>query len=160
AHTSHVQSAEPAQLFVRLLADALASGRAHIAGPDGTEPENPSAWGWRHVTIGVGHSEREEWQGQGRRVGWVEGTDLYLLPDAAFAEAQALAAQQGEALPVSARTLWRRLRERGLLASWDEARKRYTVRRRLQGHDRREVLHLRQDALSTPDRPSPPSPDS
>jgi hypothetical protein len=159
AHTSHVQSAEPAQLFVRLLVDALASGRAHVAGPDGAEPENPSAWGWRCVTIGTGYSEREEWQAQGRRVGWLEGPDLYLLPNAAFAEAQALAAQQGEALPVSARTLWRRLRERGLLASWDEVRQRYTVRRRLQGHDRREVLHLRQDALSTPDPPSPPSPD-
>jgi hypothetical protein len=160
AHTSHVQSAEPAQLFVRLLVDAIASGRAYISAPDGAEPSNPSAWGWRHVTIGSGDSEREEWKPQGRCVGWLEGSnDLYLLPHAAIVEAQALAAQEGEGLPVSARTLWRRLRECNMLASWDEARQRCTVRRRLQGQDRREVLHLRADTLFTLERPSPPSPD-
>jgi hypothetical protein len=90
AHSSHVQPAEPAQHFLRLLANALASGRAHVAGPEGTEPENPSAWGWRLVTIGTGESERNEWRAPGRRVGWVDGADLYLLPEAAFAEAQTL----------------------------------------------------------------------
>jgi hypothetical protein len=52
--------------------------------------------------------------------------------------------------------------ERGLLAGKDGARQRFTVRRRLDGHDRREVLHFRVDALSTyaqPSRPSPPTPD-
>src|SRR5262249_13233289 len=43
-------------------------------------------------------------------------------------------------------------------ASRDEARQRYTVRRRLGGHERREVLHFRAEALSTSARPSPPSP--
>jgi hypothetical protein len=31
----------------------------------------------------------------------------------------ALAGEQGEALAVSGRTLWQRMRERGLLATWD-----------------------------------------
>src|SRR5262249_18995564 len=38
AQAGHVQAAEPAGLFLRLLAAALASGRAHVAGPDGLEP--------------------------------------------------------------------------------------------------------------------------
>jgi len=39
--------------------------------------------------------------------------------------------------------LWKRCRERSLLASWDEPRKRNTVRRHLGGVRGREVLHFR-----------------
>jgi hypothetical protein len=148
--SEHLAAAEPCGLFLRLLAGALASGRAHCAGPDGDAPAASAAWGWR--------ATGDSWAPLGRCVGWVDGADLYLEPEAAFAEAQELARHQGDSLPVSPRTLWRRLRERGLLASWDDARQRHTVRRRLGGHERREVLHLRADALSTSARPSPPSP--
>jgi hypothetical protein len=155
AQAEHVQAAEPATHFLRLLAAALASGRAHIAGPSGNAPMGESAWGWRREDTRDGPA----WRPQGRRVGWLEGEQLYLEPESAYAEAQRLAGEQGEALPVSPRTLWRRLRERGLLASWDETRQRCTVRRRLEGHDRREVIHLRPEALSPGAQPSPPSPD-
>jgi hypothetical protein len=147
----HLAAAEPCGHFTRLLAGALASGRAHCAAPDGGRPEGADAWGWR--------AAGDRWEPQGRRVGWIDGTELYLEPEAAYAEAQELARQQGDSLTVAPRTLWRRMRERGLLASWDEARQRHTVRRRLGGHDRREVLHLRPDALSPRAQPSPPSPD-
>jgi hypothetical protein len=156
----HLAAAEPAALFLRLLAAALASGRAHAAGPDGHEPKAPEAWGWRLKTIGAGDHTRDEWQPQGRRIGWIAGTDLYLEPEAAYAEAQELARHQGEALPVGARILFRRLKERGLLASWDERRHRNTVRRTLEGVKDREVLHLPADALSTSARPSEPSAES
>jgi hypothetical protein len=85
------------------------------------------------------------------------GADLYLEPEASYAAAQELARDQGEALPVASRTLHRRLRERGLLAGWDERRKRLTVRRTLEGVAAREVLHLRSDALSPCSEPSKPS---
>src|SRR5207248_8684287 len=48
AQAEHVQAAEPTALFLDLLRAALASGRAHVAGPDGAEPgalERPQAWG-------------------------------------------------------------------------------------------------------------------
>lgn len=153
-HARDVQAAEPAGHFLRLLAAALASGRAHLAGPDGREPGAPDAWGWRREDTSHGPA----WRAQGRRVGWLDGGQLYLEPEASYAAAQELARDQGEGLPVSPRTLWRRLRERGHLASWDEARQRSTVRRRLEGHERREVIHLRQDAISPCTGPSPPSP--
>jgi hypothetical protein len=155
AHAKHVQAAEPTAVFLRLLAGALASGRAHVAGPDGGAPPNAAAWGWRRVPTASG----QDWQPQGRRVGWLDGGELYLEPEAAHAEAQRLAGEQGEALAVSPRTLWQRLRERGLLDSWDAPRQRNTVRRRLEGHDRREVIQLRPEALSPNAAPSPPSPD-
>jgi len=66
-----------------------------------------------------------------------------------------MARQQGESLPVAACTLWKRMNERGLLASRDSARNRLTVRRRLGGRERREVVHLWADALSAPKPPQP-----
>jgi hypothetical protein len=144
----HGADAEPCDRFLRLIAAALASGRAHLAGPAGDTPDNGAAWGWREEPIRAGQYSRMEWQAHGRRIGWVDGANLYLEPEASYAEAQKLASEQGEALPIGARTLWQRLRERGLLASWDANRKRNTIRRRLGGSERREVIHLRKDALS------------
>jgi hypothetical protein len=157
AQAEHVAAAEPCEHFRRLLAGAVASGRAYVAGPDGQAPENAEAWGWLLVTIGAGDHTRDDWQPQGRRVGWIDGSDLYLEPEAAYAEAQELARHQGDSLPIAVRTLWRRLRERGLLASWDTTRQRNTVRRTLAGVKDRDVLHLSVDALSTCARPSGPS---
>jgi hypothetical protein len=91
------------------------------------------------------------------RVGWLDGDDLFLEPEASYATAQELAREQGEGLPVSARTLHRRLKERGLLANWDDRRKRTTVRRALEGVQLREVLHLPAAALSPCTEPSTPS---
>jgi hypothetical protein len=156
AQASHHEAAEPTGRFLRLVGAALASGRAHVAGPDGGEPEDrPESWGWRQLTIGTGSYARDEWQPQGRRIGWIDADNLYLEPEAAFVEAQEMASKQGESLPIAARTLHKRLKEKGLLASTDEARNRILVRRTLEGA-RREVLHLRADLLAQKDVPNVP----
>ena len=147
---SHLAAAEPTGYFLRMLAAVLASGRAHVAGPEGREPaSNPEAWGWREVTTGSEQYARGVWQPQGRRVDWVDGPDLYLEPEAASAEVQELAGKQGESLPIASRTLFKRLKERGLLASWDQKRGRLTVRRTLEAANR-AVLHFHTDSLSLP----------
>jgi hypothetical protein len=155
---AHVEAAEPTGQYLRLLAAALASGRAHVAGPGGLEPRDPAPWGWRgkaYTFSGPNGPETDtSWLPQGRRIGWVDGDDLFLEPDASYAAAHELARDQGEALPVSSRTLHRRLRDRGLLAGTDSDREVLTVRRTLEGR-RRTVLHLRADVLSPaqPDQP-------
>src|SRR5205823_4194821 len=62
AQAEHVAAADPVEHYLRLLAGALASGRAHVAGPDGEPPADPEGWGWRQVTIGTGQYQRDEWQ--------------------------------------------------------------------------------------------------
>jgi hypothetical protein len=155
--TDHLEAAEPCDQFLRLLIGALASGRAHLATPNGDRPADADAWGWRGTGAATPDGCGACWQPLGRRIGWLDGTDLYLEPESAYAEAQELARHQGESLAIGARTLWQRMRERKLLASRDEARQRNTVRRRLAGHERREVVHLRAEILSAPSpfRPAP-----
>jgi hypothetical protein len=138
----HHQAEEPAAHFLRLLRSAIASGRAHIAAADGSEPRSdPVPWGWRDKQIHRGDSVHMEWQPQGKRVGWVDGENLYLDPEAAFAAAQGLAGEQGESLPVSSHTLGKRLREGGHLLSTDDKRRKIRVRCTVEKR-RHEVWHL------------------
>jgi hypothetical protein len=159
---NHIAVSEPTSMFLRLLAAALASGRAHVAGPDGDAPPDAPAWGWKGQTRFAARGpddaiEHTEWQPQGRRIGWVNGEDLYLEPEASYAEAQRLAAEQGESLTVTAETLRRRLNQKGLLASREGTRQKLTVRVSL-GGARRSVLHLHAASLSPPLRTGPTGP--
>ena len=145
--TREILALDPAGRFLQLLAAALASGQAHIAGPSGQAPgalDEPEAWGWRLESFGAGEHAHCEWRPQGRRIGWVEGGDVYLDPDAAYAEAQRLGEVQGERLPLSQTGLNRRLKEQGQLERTEKDKT--TVRVSLQGTVH-AVLFLRQGLL-------------
>jgi hypothetical protein len=139
AQADHLHTADPVGQFLRLLAAAIACGRAHCAAPNGDAPENATAWGWREREIRTGGDSRIEYQPQGTRIGWIEGTDLLLEPEASYAVVQDLARVQGDSLPVSGPTLRRRLKERGLLVTHEQGK--LLTRRTLDGQ-RRFVLHL------------------
>jgi transcriptional regulator with XRE-family HTH domain len=102
--------------------------RLSLEGGAGDEPDTPQAYGWRQVTLGTGPCVNTTCQPQGRCVGWFDGKNVYLEPEASYAEAQALARVQGDALSVSSQTLRKRLHERLVLVSTDESRQTLTVR--------------------------------
>jgi hypothetical protein len=138
---AHQAAADPVERFFSLVSSVISSGRGHVAATDGTEPRtphDPKAWGWRLMDDG-------KWREQGRRIGWVDKDDLLLDPESAFAEANRLAQEQGDALGVSLNTLYKRLDERRLLVSTDP--KRHTKRRMIEGVQRR-VLPLRALSLA------------
>jgi hypothetical protein len=138
AQAAHQQAAEPVSQFLALIRSALASGRAHIASPSGGNPaETPDAWGWRKEDT----HEGPYWKPQGRRIGWVEGEDLFLDPESSHAEAQRLAGEQGESLPIASKTLSKRLDEKKKLKTTDKGRGKLAVRRLLE-HKRLDVWHL------------------
>lgn len=134
-------AANPALRFLELIASAIGSGAAHVAGPDGNEPVNPNAWGWRKR---VG-SYSSEYQPQGVCIGWAHGEALYLDPVASYKTAQSMAGN-GDGIPVAERTLRKRLKERGLLIA-DEKRETLTVRRTLAGA-KRNVLYLFRESIT------------
>jgi hypothetical protein len=126
---------EPAARFLDLLRGCLASGQAHLAARDGTEPEDsPECCGWRRNNYG-------KWSAAGDCIGWIDGEDIYLEPTVAYRIAQTAGREGGEILPISEQTLRKRLREKGLLASIDEKRETLTVRRSVAGSIK-VVLHL------------------
>ncbi len=152
SQAGHQVASEPARRFVELISSAVASGRAHIAATSGEKPQgNAGALGWRKTG-----GEYADWRPQGDRIGWADGEDLYLEPEACYRVAQR-EAQGGEALTVSARTTRKRLKEKGLLVSVDDKRQTLTVRRTIEGVKDRSVLHLRLSSLfSDGDEPDEP----
>lgn len=140
----HQRDADPAERFLNLVSGMLASGRAHLYEVSGLRPANADRFGWRREQ----RDQEELWKPQGRLVGWVEDESgaIYLEPDAAFAEVQRFATEQGTPLPVAQRTLNKRLKEKGLLARTDDARGKILVRKSVQEHSRK-VLALRADVF-------------
>jgi hypothetical protein len=155
AQETHQRSEDPVGRFLALLGAAIASGKAHVA--DAKTLERPKShaelWGWREKTVGTGNHARNEWQPQGDCLGWLDNDDLLLEPDAAYAAVQRLGRDQGTSLPIAQRTLWKRMAERGLLASREHGQNRNQVRWHI-GDGRRRVIHLKADVIShTPSNP-------
>jgi hypothetical protein len=146
AQEDQQRASEPTHRFLELLRSALTSGEAHVASPDGHEPDDPGAWGWRERTVGSGVSQRDEWHPDGKRIGWVDGDNLYLDLNSAHKAVQAAAGASGEGISVSASILARRLKEKGLLVVDDRSSRHLTVRPIIQGR-RRRVYQLRVESL-------------
>jgi hypothetical protein len=148
SQSTHQADSEPATRFIELVQAAIASGRAHITGQNGDKPKEARAWGWRTLTVGSGELGHTEWRPCGERIGWLdeEAGSVYLIPDAAYNVAKRLGSEGGAGLAVSPQTLWKRLNERGLLKSVDQARGTLSIRRKLEGATRK-VLHLESATL-------------
>jgi hypothetical protein len=138
AQVRHQAESEPAQRFLAYLASAIVSGRAHVAGPDGERPASPELWGWKEPAFA--------WKPCGQLVGWVDGVDLYLEPQAAYGAAQAVGRDSGKSIGEGLHTLKRRLNDKRLLVSTDTNRETLTIRKTL-ASQRREVLHLHTNSL-------------
>jgi len=106
-------AADPVRRFLELLPALFLSGRAHLEGTEAREPEHSERLGWFHEPGGP----PDELRPKGRCIGWEDAENklLYLEPSACFAEAHTLAENEGDPLPVSKNTLWKRLREKGLI---------------------------------------------
>jgi hypothetical protein len=148
AQQAHVQSADPARQFLELLDGAFIAGRAHLKALSGEAPADAERWGWRKEEEQVWCASSPRYRPQGDCIGWIDGDGSLLLdPAASFAVVQRLARDMGETLPVTERTLRRRLAEAGWLASSEPGRGTLLSRRSV-GGTRRQVLHLRGEALS------------
>lgn len=136
----HQVAAEPAQRFISLLLSCLFSGQAHLAPRTGHLPEgSPADCGWRHNGQG-------DWMPMGTCIGWTDGDDIFIEPSAAYQVVQTASRESGQAFPISAVTLRKRLREKGFLVSTEGSRGMLTVRRMIQG-SKKEVLHLLKTTL-------------
>jgi hypothetical protein len=140
AQAKHQTASEPTSRFLALLRSLLVSGRAHLEARNGGTPDRaPGASGWRRDNAG-------KWSPRGDCIGWVDGDDIYLEPTASYGAVQIAGRDAGEMLSVTAQTLKKRLREKGLLASVDEKRETLTVRRSIGGSST-DVLHFSRSTL-------------
>lgn len=130
---SILSASDPAGRLVPLLRAAIRSGNAHVGAMGGGLPADPGRLGWTPVEGAT--------RPQGRRIGWVEGDELYLDFTMALAAAQESAEAAGEPLTITPTKLKKRLQEQGYLRSVDRQRETLTIRKMIDGK-RVEVLHV------------------
>jgi hypothetical protein len=123
-----------------MIRSLLSSGRVHLEARCGGKPsESPEACGWRYDSAG-------SWFPLGECIGWVGDDDVLLEPTGAFRAVQVAGRDIGEVLAVSEQTLRKRLHEKNLLVSVDEARQTLTVRRSIAGISK-NVLHFHRNTI-------------
>ncbi len=171
------EQGDPVEAFFSFLQTAFVSGRAHVADPEGGCPNlhlghsatGPEAFGWhrwssedqvkrfddehggsttRTVAVTSGHRPR------GERIGWSNGSILYLHPTAALRAAKAVARGIDATVDLTPWTLGKLLFDRGLLVRSERRRNRYTARENL-GGTRANVLILRSSHVFPPPSASP-----
>ena len=137
AQSDHDSDADPAARFTELVSAALASGRAHLADTDGLTPQHPQRWGWRNDSTGPYPAD---WRAQGPRIGYIDGDNVYLLPDAVM---KAIAdSTSADPIAISQKTLSKRLHERGILLAAERTSRQTLVTRKTVEKRRLSVWHL------------------
>lgn len=130
---------DPVDRFLELLRAGFLSGKCHLVPIEDTKPSKH--WGWTSSQAG------RDLIPQGEKIGWVDqNRDVYLIPETAYQVGHKLARDAGENLSLSQKTLCKRLRDRGLLKTFDADRDRVLVRRVISGR-RVYAMHLSAETL-------------
>jgi hypothetical protein len=133
-----------AERFLALLGSVLSQKRAYLTTPQGGRPEEAGRWGWEAMAVTINDAQHHPPSGK-PVIGWVQGHDMYLDPEAAYAAVQDLAHEQGGSVGVGAKTVWKRLKEKNLVETADEGRNLLTRPTFLPPGKR--VLHLHASTL-------------
>lgn len=99
-----------------------------------------TAKGWQLRTFGNEFNARQDWYECGPCIGRFEHDNLYLDPEAAYATVQEFAHHQGQPIPVSQRTLYKGLNQKGFILSTDG--KHLTTKKLLPDGKRPRFLHI------------------
>jgi 5S rRNA maturation endonuclease (ribonuclease M5) len=144
AQSVYQVSENQARMFLKLVAAALDSGMYHLTDLQFGRPSGWARLGWQRVETSHDITHRP----MGTRIGYVDGDDVLLIPEAAYRAAQAMAQHSPQSLTVSERTLHKNLFEEGLLTR-TEVRdgKRYYVARKEFGGSRQALLHIAASSL-------------
>ncbi|HUY08377.1 MAG TPA: DUF3854 domain-containing protein [Candidatus Dormibacteraeota bacterium] len=154
--------ANPVELYRHGLQAAISSGRVYIEGLEGQPPPDPGSWGWVSSEY-LADAEldiyrptkvvKTRWDPANRqgKLGWLDGANVYLLPEVAY---KAAGAQVDGGLGIGQATLNKRLREDGVLASVGEGK---NIPRKAPRaiHSPGRVLHFHRSFLVGSGNPSP-----
>jgi hypothetical protein len=118
------RDADPVRIYLQSLAALITEGRACLSDTHGRAPADAARWGWKWDDAGDG-----TYRTHGDMIGWIDGDDLFLQPDAAYTAARRFA-ETSLPLAITKHALHKQLHERGLLAS-TSGNGRLTVRKRV-----------------------------
>jgi hypothetical protein len=151
ARDEHEEESDAGTLFVSLITAALASGHVYLADPKGKEVTEDlrAACGWRQVLKWQGNDigQVPEWEPgpNASRIGWTDGTFVFLEPKLSYGIARRYSEQQGGSFPILPASLWKLLGDQKRLAMVDprnksEGKGRLTYRKQLEGQQHNVIV--------------------
>ena len=118
---------DPVNRYLELLRAAFACRKARLEGIAQQMPTDAERWGWSN--------RYEEFANGGHEmIGWVEGEDVYLIPQAAYAVVQRQATAQGDPFTLTQGMTNELLKQRKVLAYCEP--RRCTIRKRIKSEYR------------------------
>lgn len=156
---------DSAHRLISYLRDAMASGEAHISGPDGDTPEDPVACGWTRK--GYDSQMHPVWGPIGTRIGAIKNGRIFLIPSVVMGAANQMASRADATFGESPVSISSAMLSHGWITPDSDGK--HSVQRRIAGKKMRvwdipaEVLFGSDDDErpadpNTPGHDLPPSP--
>lgn len=135
----YLEDADPVDIFLAALRQALGSGAGHLRTLNGGTPADAAVMGWTSEGSRA-RGELEVFKARGPLIGWVKprADELYLDTTTGYSVVKKVA---GAEMPLSKQTLFKRMKDSGVLLRVDEGRQRNTIRVVAENHPR-QVLCL------------------
>lgn len=148
--TRYLETADPVEIFFAGLRQLLGAGHGHVRTLNGGIPLRAPSLGW---TEEKSSGELPTYKSHGPCVGWINWNEdeLYLEINIGYTAVKKIVGQE---LTLTKQTLFKRLKDAGMLTRIDEARQRNTVRITAENHPRQVLAFSASSALESAERPT------
>jgi hypothetical protein len=134
----YLVAADPVDTFTEALLQLLQGHQAHLRRVEGGIPRRAVEVGWTKQE--ADGDDIATYKANGKCLGWIDWDHAVIYLDAAAGYAEVRKAAKD--ITLTKQTMWKRMKEAGLLAKTDEARSRNVIRQTCEGQ-RRTVLALK-----------------
>jgi len=146
---SYLEDADPCDVFSQAIRSAVATGSGFFRTINGGVPMRPTTLGW---AADQSAGSVTTYRAKGTQLGWVNpnANEMYLDVTAGFPIVKKIA---GADLALSKQTLFKRLKDSGLVTRTDPTRLRNTIRLTAEGHARQVLCLSLSTILDTQESP-------
>jgi hypothetical protein len=132
----YLTAADPAETFVTVLRGAIQSNQVHFRTRDGGVPRKPTSLGW---TEQAASGDIPTYRANGVKIGWIawESDEMFLDQNIAY---DFIKKHSRGTITLTKQTLYRRLREAGVLKKYEVNRGRSTIRTTCEGASKQVLV--------------------
>lgn len=146
---TYLETADPVEIFMAALRQVMGANQAHIRTLSGGIPRKPTIVGWTEESI---DNEMPRFKSHGPCIGWVDWDkdEMYVDVNAGYNVVRKIAGQE---LAMTKQTLFKRMKDAGVLLRIDEGRQRNSVRMTAEGHPRQVLCLSASSVMETQEVP-------
>lgn len=146
---TYLETADPVEIFMSALRQVMGANQAHLRTVNGGIPRKPTILGWTEENV---HNEVPNFKSHGPCIGWIDWNtnDMFVDVNTGYNVVRKIAGQE---LAMTKQTLFKRMKDAGVLTRTDEGRQRNSVRITAEGHPRQVLCFGASEVLETNETP-------